>query len=274
MGIFVTGTRRHRLRAGLLVSVIWGITASDATAGGWPQPVGKWQVIVPVSSTKANARYGVTGAKRSASKYRKWEVAPYAEYGLLQSLTLINEWAFTSDDTNYRGDHFKTQGFSRLKLGARLCLGTWEETTFSLQDLVTLHGTTSGDNPSTPRSGDVDEEVAIVMARASTLLGMEAFSVQEIGWTTSTSPAPDLIRADVTVGVKPRQGTMLLLKTMNTSALRVNADGGLYQSTKLGLSLVQDVAKGVAIEAGYEEVLTGRETLNEKTWRVGLWLQF
>jgi len=100
------------------------------------------------------------------------------------------------------------------------------------------------------------------------------FSVQEVGYTKSTGNAPDLVRADVTLGLKPYQDTMLLIKSMNTTALSVNASGGLYQSTKLGLSLVQNIAGNIALEAGYETVITGRETLNEKTWRVGLWLQF
>ncbi len=258
----------------LLVSVIWGMVASDATAGGWPQAQGHWQVIVPITSTQANARYGISGNKQSASSYKKWEVAPYVEFGLSKNLTLINEMAWTRDDTNYRGDHFTSEGMSRLKLGARLCLGDWQETTFSLQPLATIHGTTSGDNPSSPHSGDVDGEMAIVMARSAPVLGIEAFSVQEVGYTKSTGNAPDLVRADVTLGLKPYQDTMLLIKSMNTTALSVNASGGLYQSTKLGLSLVQNIAGNIALEAGYETVITGRETLNEKTWRVGLWLQF
>lgn len=274
MGIFVTQMGWQRPWTALLVSVIWGMVASDATAGGWPQTQGHWQVIVATTSTHAKARYGISGNKQSASSYRKWEVAPYVEYGLSQKLTLISEMAWASDDTNYRGDHFKSQGMSRLKLGARLCLGEWQDSIFSLQPLVTVHGTTSGDNPSSPQSGDVDGEMAIVMARSAPVLGIEAFSVQEVGYTKSGGMAPDLMRADVTLGLKPYRGTMLLIKSMNTTALSVNASGGLYQSTKLGLSLVQNIAANIALEAGYETVITGRETLNEKTWRVGLWLQF
>lgn len=231
-------------------------------------------MIVPVTSTRATARYGLTGGKQAASSYKKWEVAPYVEYGLSKNITLINEMAWTRDDTNYRGDHFTSEGMSRMKWGARLCLGEWQDTTFSLQPLVTLHGTTSGDNPSAPHTGDVDGEIAIVMARSAPVLGIEAFSVQEVGYTKSTGRAPDLVRADVTLGLKPNQNTMLLIKSMNTSALQVNDSGGLYQSTRLGISLVQNLTHHIALEAGYETVISGRETLNEKTWRVGLWLQF
>lgn len=231
-------------------------------------------MIVPITSTRASARYDLTGSRQAASSYQKWEVAPYVEYGLSKNLTLINEMAWTRDDTNYRGDHFTSEGMSRLKWGARLCLGEWQDTTFSLQPLVTLHGVSPGDNPSAPRSGDVDGEMTLVMARSAPILGIEAFSVQEVGYTKSTSQAPDLVRADITLGLKPHRNTMLLVKSMNTSALRVNDSGGLYQSTRLGLSLVQNVTQNMAIEAGYETVISGRETLREKTWRVGLWLQF
>ncbi|MBI1262848.1 MAG: hypothetical protein GC184_14100 [Rhizobiales bacterium] len=250
------------------------MACGDAIAGGWPLAPGATQIIIPVTSTTAKSRYDAGGNKIRASPYRKWEIAPYVEYGLTKSLTLVGEAAWTSDKTNYFGTSFRNEGFTRAKLGARYFIGKWQETLFSLQPVLTIHGQAAGDNPNVPQMGDLESDIALILGQADTLLGMDIFSVQELAWQYHQRGARHMARADLTFGLKPYDGTMLLIKSLNTTSLSESPSGGHYQSTKLGLSFVQTMTPRLAFEFGYEKTLSGSETLNEKIWRIGLWVNF
>lgn len=266
--------KRQKCRFTILVGLIWSTLGGVAIAGGWPLEPGTAKIIIPVTSTSAQSRYDAGGNKISASPYRKLEIAPYIEYGLSKSLTLIGEAAWTRDKTNYFGTSFRNEGFTRMKFGGRYYIGTWQDTLFSIQPLLTVHGEAAGDNPNAPQMGDLESDIALTLAQSDTLLGMDIFSVQELAWQYHQRGAWHMARADLTFGFKPRETTMLLIKSLNTTSISKSRSGGYYQSTRLGLSLVQTMTSRLAFEIGYEKTLSGNEALDEKTWRAGLWLNF
>jgi hypothetical protein len=271
--------RRKGASGAMLAFIAAGMTfAGEARSGGWPQPAGSGEIILTVSRLTADERYDGNGNKRWTSSYTKHEISPYAEYGLTTNLTLIAEAAWKREETDYFGFTFEDDGFSRLKAGARYAIGTWQKTLFSVQPLATLHLGDAGDDPAATKSGDIDAELGIVLARNETLFGMNLFSVQEVAWRYRDRGRPDQLRADITLGGKPLPGTMLLLKSLNTASLKSTQAGELYRSSKLAISLVQDlpadVAPGFAIEAGMERTIAGQGTVADTTWRLGLWYRF
>ncbi|MBX3447600.1 MAG: hypothetical protein KF765_12675 [Parvibaculaceae bacterium] len=252
--------------------------APAARAGGWPLPRGEGEVIFTYSSHRADERYENSGNKRWTSSYTKHEISPYAEYGLFDRVTLVGEAAWREESTNYFGYRFEDRGFSRAKAGARVSLGTWEETLFSLQSIATLHLADAGDDPAATRSGDWDAEIGLVLARNEKLFGLDAFSVQEFAWRWRDSGRPDQIRSDITIGTKFTPGTMLLLKSLNTASIGATETGEYYLSGKIAVSLVQElppsIAPGASIEAGIEQTAFGRSAIDETVFRLALWRRF
>lgn len=239
---------------------------------------GHGEVIDTLSRLSGGERYESDGRKRWTSRYTKWELSSYAEYGLTGRLTLIGEAAYSREKTNYYSEEPEDWGFSRVKAGARLSLGTWQDTLFSLQPLIALHLTRAPDDPAATKSGDIDTELGLVLARNETLYGLDIFSVQEIAYRYRDRSRPDEVRADVTFGLKPAPGTMLLAKSLNTGALKQTPDGELFRSSKLSLSVVQalpeDWLPGMSVEAGAEQTVFGRSTLDGTTYRIAVWYRF
>ena len=254
------------------------LVAADAHAGGWPLAPGSAEIITSATQLRTDQRFDSQGNKRWTSQYTKLEISPYVEYGLGESLTLIGEAAWTRETTDYFGTEFKNEHVSRLKAGARLTLGTWRETLFSLQPLATLNLMETGDDPAATKSGDMDAELALVLARSGTLYGLDVFSVQEVGYNYRDRSRPDEMRADITLGLKPWPGTMFLLKSLNTAAIKPTASGQLYRASKLAVSAVQSlpewIAPGWSIEAGMEETIAGRSTVDGTTAKFALWYRF
>ena len=102
--------------------------------------------------------------------------------------------------------------------------------------------------------------------------------MQEIAWNYRDHDGPAEARADVTLGVKPWAGTMLLLKSLNTTALGSTGVGDSYTANKLAVSCVQalpeEFAPGVSLEVGMEQTIAGQNTVDGTTWRLGLWYRF
>ncbi|PKQ02850.1 MAG: hypothetical protein CVT73_17110, partial [Alphaproteobacteria bacterium HGW-Alphaproteobacteria-12] len=208
----------------------------------------------------------------------KLEVSPYAEYGVTNWLTLIGEAAWSRQKTEFFGTEHADEDFTRLKAGGRISLGDWQKTRFSFQPIATLNLATTSDDPSATRSGDIDLELGLVLARSDTVWNMEMFSVQEIAWNYRDRGRPAEARADVTLGVKPWGGAMLLVKSLNTTALGSTAGGDSYRANKLAVSFVhalpEKVAPGVSLEAGMDRTIAGQNTIHGTTWRLGLWYRF
>ncbi|MDZ4380355.1 MAG: hypothetical protein U0942_03335 [Parvibaculum sp.] len=260
---------------GALAMSLW---TSGAQAGGWPLEPGTGEVIVSLTRLSADERFGPDGTKRRTSRYTKLEVSPYAEYGATTWLTLIGEAAWARQKTEFFGTEHSDEDFTRLKAGGRISLGDWQKTRFSFQPIATLNLAATSDDPSATRSGDIDLELGLVLARSDTVWNVEMFSVQEIAWNYRDRGRPAEARADVTLGAKPWAGAMLLLKSLNTTALGSAAGGAPYRANKLAVSFVhalpEELAPGISLEAGMERTIAGQNTVHGTTWRLGLWHRF
>lgn len=249
-------------------------TSDAALAGGWPVEYGSSQIIIRATQTRADTQFDHAGKRQDVLPYRKREISAYGEYGLLEDLTLVGELAWKEDRKNWHaGAAFTDKGFSRVKLGFRYALGEWLGTEFSLQPIATIHLKKSGDDPSMPGPGNTDMEAGGTLARNGTLLGMNIFTVQEIGYSFSSGGRPDKLRADITLGVKPRHDLMLLIESRNAANLGDLRREGTQES-KLALSLVYEVTDNWSLEAGVLRTVFGRNALEENGVTLGLWARF
>lgn len=164
--------------------------AGDAGAGGWPLAPGTGELIVPVTRSTADERYDGAGNKQWKPRYTKLEVAPYGEYGLTGSLTLVGEFAWTSDETDFFGTKFRERGLTRVKAGGRLAIGTWKDIQFSLQPLATIHMARDGNDPAATGNGDLDLEMALVVAQGDKLLVSMRFRCRNLATAIATANDP------------------------------------------------------------------------------------
>ena len=272
------GQSVRRACAALSAALVAAFCAGEARSGGWPLPKGETEVILSISRLSADERYDSSGDRRWKSNYRKLEISPYAEYGLGDELTLIGEFAYMRESTNFFGRKIGNDAFSRLKLGARQVLGEWNGTLFSVQPVVVFHFEGEAADPAATGSGDIDGDIALVLARNEKIAGLTVFSVQEVAWRYRNDGRPDEVRADIVIGTKPWDGGMLLLKSLNEGALDMTAQGDLYRSSKLGFSIVQELpradAPGWSAEIGIEQTVFGRSTIDGSTLRIALWRRF
>ena len=276
--------RRSFRRGAKVLSCALALTfpLKDARAGGWPHAPGSGELITTVSRMRANERtedkIDTSTGRVSPYRYRKTEICSYLELGLFENLTALGELAHTKERSELVVGTFENDGISRIKAGFRYAIGTWEETLFSVQPLVTLHLEDISDNPAMIHNGDVDAELALVLARSGKSLGLDVFTVQEIGWSYRNSDRPDEMRADVTLGVKPWSGTMFLVKSLNAAAFERVGNDKVYRSNKLALSAVQDlpanILPGASLEFGVERLIDGEATIEDTTFRLGLWYRF
>lgn len=237
-------------------------------------PPGTSQIIIRATQSSADTQFGHDGKRRDILPYRKREIAAYGEYGLFKDLTLIGELAWKRDRKDWHaGARFIHQGFSRTKFGIRYALGEWQDTEFSLQPVATIHMMKSSDDPSMPAPGDTDIEAGGTLASSDTLLGMDIFSVQEIGYSFAGGGRPDKLRADITLGLKPSRDVTLLIESRNSANLGDLRRQGTQES-KLYVSLVYDVTKDWSLEIGALQTVFGRNALEERGITLGVWHRF
>lgn len=264
----------HIPYAAVLACAAAMVCAPDALAGGWPMLPGTSQIIIRATQSSADTQFDHMGKRQDVLPYRKREIAAYGEYGLFDDLTLVGELAWKEDRKDWHaGARFTERGFSRLKVGFRYALGEWKDTEFALQPIATFHLQKAGDDPSMPGPGDTDLEAGGSLARSDTLLGMEIFSVQEIGYSFSGGGRPDRLRADITLGLKPWRDVMLLIESRNAANLGDLRRQGTQES-KLALSLVYEVREDWSVEAGLIRTVFGRNALEERGVTLGLWYRF
>lgn len=248
--------------------------SAPALAGAWPMAEGELLVIVPFSTTRANDSYGSSGKVVPHSDYRKTELAPYLEYGLTKSLTLVSSLALTRDSTDYFGIEFTQRSISRLELGMRVDLGEWRDTRFAVQALAVRHNATSGGDPFSSRRGDVDGEIGLFMGRNFTLWGLNGFTDTYGGWRYRPAGRPGETKLNVTMGIRPLADTMLLIKSESFASIgKVAGDYAVQRvaASKVGLSIVQQFDRNVSLELGAMRAIAGQNSLRESTLTLGLW---
>lgn len=247
-----------------------------AWAGAWPQRPGHLQLIVPFTHTWATEDYDASGESQRRNRFSKNELQPYLEYGLYSELTLVGSLALTREKSSWLGTQTVNRGLSRVEVGTRWALGTWQDAYFSVQPMFIWHGSMSQDDPFASKRGDVDSELGITMGQHFELWGYDGFSDNLIAYRLRPGDRMDETKVNLTLGITLKPGRQIMLKSESFATI-ASGDATAndpIQSNKLGLSLVQRVDKVVSIELSYMSSLTGRNTIKEQSLGVALWYDF
>lgn len=221
----------------------------------WTEAQGGGLFIGTATLKDLSWRYDSGGRRFRDRDSTVLEASPYIAYGVTPWLTAIAQprlaLGFGADGQRL--------GLAPTDLGARVRLWSGERSVLSVQGSFALPTTS-------PRFGGTR-----LGWDARVLFGHDfgaAFVVGELGWR-HVGERVDEWRADATLGLRPAEGWLLLAQSFNLT--RISAAG--WQS-KLQVSVVRDVAPGIALQAGGFTTIGGSNYGAETGGILAIWLRF
>lgn len=140
--------------------------AGPAMAGAWLQPVGHGQAIAQTTYYTTHQFFDTTGRLQPQASFTKYEMAPYAEYGLRRNLT-VGGTAYVQQ-ANQSGD--SNLGIADPQLFARSELWGDDHQHLSLQPLVKFASRFEHAAPPRGGSRSTDLELSLLYGRNLSLL--------------------------------------------------------------------------------------------------------
>lgn len=296
---FIAFVRRIVMRLSLrrlpLCSALSVFFSTPCVAGAFLQPPDEGLVIVTTSFAEASKAYDGRGKLVPAPSYDKFETRVYVEYGVFEKLTLIAE----TSHMRFRGASSSRQlddlqilieearagaplllptgasgpryaGIGSGWLGARLGLVEWGSVVVSLQaSLATA-------SPSARRFLDMargfQQDARLQFGWPIEVLGMPGFADAQIGYRSFGQRGGE-IRADVTFGLRPFDGVLLLAQSFAMAAPG-NLGSTFMASQKFQLSAIYDVTPKISVQLGGLAAVRGVNDAAERGVVSALWYRF
>jgi hypothetical protein len=241
-------------------ALVLGLAAGAATpAAAWTQPEGQGLLIGAVTLKDLSQTYTGSGRRAGGPSNVVLEFSPYVAYGFTPRLTGVVQprvqlgW----------GDQATQGGLDATDLGARVRLWSDDRAVLSAQGLLRLPATR-------PRFGDVGlgGDWRVIYGRNVSFGAAPGFFVAEAGYRHYTD-RPGEWRGDLSVGVRPADGWLLLGQSFNL--VRHDASGW---RTTLQASLVRELTPQVSLQVGAYTTVAGRNCGAETGGLVALWYRF
>lgn len=248
--------------------------AEEACAGAWTLPEGAGQVIVSGSFMAGSKLFDGKGHLVPVPEYSKFELTPFAEYGVTDWLTAIASPSLLT--VTAKGDPTdRYSGLGYTEFGARARLAQAGSAVFSAQTTARLPGALNPDNRA--ETGNTVPELDLrALGGVSFSLGdWPGFFDAEAAYRLRGGTLPNEYRVDLTLGVRPFPGLLLMAQSFN-----VVGDGewpGVYRHAryhKLQGSIVYDVTETWSVQLGLVGTVAGRNALQERGGLLAAWARF
>lgn len=262
--------------------VLAAAVSSHAFAAGWTQPKGKTQAIVTARYYTTDEYFDNSGHSQSQPTYDKYEINPYFEYGLTDTITLgANVFLdYVSQDVPgaLQSDNY---GLSDTELFARFRVYKDEANVFSLQPLIKLPSVYS--RSGSPRSGgdQTDIELAAQGGHNFSLVGVPAFTTLSAAYRHRFEDPADQVKLDWVVGAHLTDRFMLLPQLSYTGRVNAPVNPAFTQSgsddynlLKLQLSAVYSITPDWSAELGVFDHVSGKNTGSGGGVTLAVWKQF
>jgi len=258
------------LGSAILACALIGATAG-AWAGAWNEPTGSGLMIETL--------YGWTGegapwGDGRSVKQSRVEAQTYAEYGLTDELTVfgkmaIERYALGPPSSNvYSGLDYSDFGV-RAKFWSG---GGW---VFSGEAALLVPG---AKNPAAPAQEGNTGGAGEARLLAGTNFGLGSwpgFVDAELGYRLRTAGPPDEWHADLTVGLKPSPGYILMLQDFTVVSIASSDKNFLaWRSSVIEASVVVPFADRWSLQVGLFTSLIAVRTNTERGAALSLWRRF
>ncbi|WP_255608085.1 hypothetical protein [Methylosinus sp. Sm6] len=269
---------------------------TPGAAGAFLQPVGEGVAILTTSFADAHKAYDSLGRLVAAPSYHKLETQLYAEYGLLDELTLVaetNYLRFRGSDAQKQaaqlavlieqaksrtplhlppgvGEGARYAGPGSQSLGARVKLLQLGPAIVSAQ--ASLRAAVGEGRKFLDMSEHVQGDGRLQIGWPVELLGMPGFSEIVVGYRSAGQNGAE-VRAEATAGLRPLDSVLLLAQGF--AYFTPWASGSAFTAShRLQLSAVYDVTREVAVQIGARAALRGVNDSSERGLIGALWYRF
>ncbi len=251
------------------VAILFSLISGSAYAGAWVQDAGKGLLIQNASYYSASKYFDNYGHKQSQATYRKYELNPYLEYGLNDSLTVgANIFLSRVSQNSTLGTGNRSNiGIGDSEIFARSLIWKRDGLVFSAEPLVKLPSMEHSDEHPKIGNTNFDAGMGFSGGYSFSLLGLNNFIDLDIGYRHRFGTPHDQMKYAATVGVSPTKNIVLSGQVFNTTRLVsprspafTESSGDDYDLTKLQLSATYKTSDTLSFGvAGFSDV-SGKNT--------------
>lgn len=266
---YIRESRHTLLYAGMATLIIFlGLLPRPSDAAAWTRAQGAGVLSVPATFTTADEGFDDGGDRVDRLEFEMWEVAPYFEYGLLDSLTFGAQPKFRSVEVETsEGNRVSNSGLAEADILLRQRLWSAGDAAFSTQGLVKLPIDPQEDHQAALGRDQRDYELSFLYGNRHRADSGTLFYNAEIGYRHRAGDPDDQMSANGFVGWSVEKWTFLVTAE-NTFGLEsppevnVNGDEVLtarrsFTRHKAGLVTSYKVTEKVGISATVSRVYTG-----------------
>jgi protein XagA len=240
-------------------------------AGAWTLPQGSGLMIDTLFGwTGEGAPWG--GAKGIDQK--RFDAQAYFEYGLTDDWTVFGQTAFESYALGPPTQNVY-HGLDYSDIGVRRRLWTTGQWVFSGQATLFVPGAY---NPAAPaQAGDTGGagEGRLLAGTNFSVGGWPGFFDTELGYRLRTAGPPDEWHGDLTVGLKPAPGFILMLQDFTTvSTATANQNFPAWRSSVVEASLVVPLADRWSVQIGFFTSVLAVKTNTAHGAALSIWRTF
>ena len=257
------------LRAAFLASALVP-AASGAQAGAWTLPQGHLQIIASTFTSRVTKSFDASGRPNLPMSLQKIFTGVAAEYGLLDSLTLIAIPQYVRA-TSAQPSGTLSESSASIEAGARVRLLDG----FGVLSVQGTYQTAGafGDTATDPfsRSGS-RTDARLLYGWNYSLFGHPGFMEVEGGYRWNTGARPNEIAIDATAGLWVMGGLEVIAQSFTIQSIGTGRiDYGRYRNHKVELSVVGHLTRRTALQLGGFFSPDGTNTWQEQGLMVGFW---
>lgn len=259
---------KHPLIFLLLLAV--SLSAGDARAGAWTQKKGKGQLITTASYYHNSSYYDDSGTRQTSPNYRKYELNPYAEYGLRDGLTVGTNIFLQSAQQSASATKSQRQsyGLGDSEFFARARLYEKDGFALAIEPMIKLP------SPSAYLEPAIGSKHTNIGATLSGGYGFSAHGRNHFvdigaGYIERFGTPKNQLKFSGTLGISTSQNWMILTQIFQTHRTDKSTVSPFTQSssddynlTQLQLSAIYSLSEKNSIQFGGFSNISGRNTGN------------
>jgi protein XagA len=251
--------------------------ATPAFAGALLLPEGDGQLIATTTFADARKAYDRQGRLITTPSYRKFEAQSYLEYGAADWLTIVAEGGATDFRGSSAQPGLPAQGPAPQYRG--LGLGAVGGRTRLFETCGFYFSLEAGLRTASPvaqvfldmKTG-VQADARLQLFHALELLDLPGFLDAQLGYR-SRGQNGDEMRADLTLGLRPRADFMLLAQSF-TALAPWRGSTSPFVTQKFQLSGVYDLNRTFSMQLGVAAAPVGFDSPAERAIVTGVWARF
>lgn len=236
-------------------------------SGAWTQAKGSGQLILNGWYYTTDSYYDNSGSETSQGTYRKYELNPYLEYGLMDGVTLGANLSLLRASQDVAGGDISNYGVGDSEFFARFRL--WEDYGFviSAEPLVKLPSPEPSNETPSLGGRHPDAGLSLAAGYGFSMLGYHHYADVNAGYRHRFGEPKNQILYSATIGVTvaPRWVIMpqafITQRTNDPSvATYTQSSGDDFDLTKLQLSAVYKYSHDTSVQMGGFSHVDGKNT--------------